>query len=593
MPRPSSVENPEVQSSPAAIYRRLLGYVTPYWRAFAGAVLAMVVLASTDAGFAAVMKLITGAGFINRDPRLITWLPFMIMGIFAARIVTGFFATFGMTWIARRVIKDLRTAMFRQLLSLPAGFYDRNSSGVILSKLLYDVEQVANASSNAITVLIRDTLTVIALLSWMAYISWKLTLVFLLVAPPLAILVGYISRRFRRLARRIQNSMGDVSHVTEEALEANREIKIFGGQAYEAAQFEKANEYNRRQQMKLTATQAFSVPFIQFIVACAFALIVYMATAPSAQHSIGVDTFVSFMTAMVLLMQPTRRLTNINATLQQGIAAAQSVFHFLDQGREHDHGTRRLERARGEVQYRDVSFSYALDKGAVLTDIDLHIEPGQTVAFVGHSGAGKTTLVSLLPRFYELTGGQLLLDGHDVQSLRLDSLRAQIALVSQHVTLFNDTIAHNIAYGALGQVSEAEIVRAAEAAHAMEFIRDLPQGLETQVGENGVLLSGGQRQRLAIARALLKNAPILILDEATSALDTQAERHIQGALDALMRTRTTLVIAHRLSTIEGADLIVVLDQGRIVEQGRHADLLARKGAYAQLYRMQFGDTHVR
>lgn len=591
MPQSLSAYSHDGNSRPAVIYRRLIGYVLPYWRVFVGAVLAMIVLATTDAGFAAVMKLITGAGFIDRDPRLIVWLPYMIIGIFAARIVTGFFATYSMTWIARRVIKDLRTAMFSQLLCLPAGFYDRNSSGVLLSKLLYDVEQVANASSSAITVLIRDTLTIIALLSWMTYISWKLTLVFLLVAPPLALLVGYVSRRFRHLAQRIQNSMGNVSHTTEEALEANREIKIFGGQDYEASQFEQANEYNRRQQMKLTATQAFSVPFIQFIVACAFALIVYMATAHSTQHSIGVATFVSFMTAMILLMQPTRRLTNLNATLQQGIAAAQSVFHFLDQSPEPDHGTRTVVRARGEVEYRGVTFSYTPEKGRVLEGVDLHIESGQTIAIVGNSGAGKTTLVSLLPRFYELTAGQLLLDGIDVRTLRLDSLRAQIALVSQHITLFNDTIAHNIAYGALGQVNETDIIRAAQAAHAMEFIHALPEGLETRVGENGVLLSGGQRQRLAIARALLKDAPVLILDEATSALDTQSERHIQAALDALMSTRTTLVIAHRLSTIEGADLIVVLDRGHIVEQGCHQDLLGHNGAYAHLYRMQFGEAH--
>ncbi|MDH5652659.1 MAG: lipid A export permease/ATP-binding protein MsbA [Gammaproteobacteria bacterium] len=570
-----------------AIYRRLLGFVFPYWKMFLVSILAMMVLGTTEAAFAAVMKVITGAGFVDKDPESIRWIPLMIIGVFLVKMVSGFLSTYGMSWIARQVIKTLRHLMFNQLLRLPSSYFESTSSGLILAKLLYDVEQVAAASSQVITILIRDTLSIIALLAWMIYISSGLTLVFLITAPVLAILVVFISKRFRMLAKRIQGSMGDISHVSEEAIEGQRVIKIFGGQDYEARQFEKVNEYNRQQNMKVIATTAFSTPFIQLLVAAAFALIVYMATLPGMRQIIGVDTFVSFLTAMILLMQPTKRLTTINALLQQGIAAAQSVFDFLDQPQELHHGGKKIERARGKVSFKNVTFGYSGANGHVLNGINLDIQPGESVAFVGKSGAGKTTLVSLLPRFYELTGGKILLDDEDVRDVNLNSLRDQIALVSQQVTLFNDTIAHNIAYGALDTATEDDVRRAAQTAHAMEFIDNLPDGLNTRVGENGVLLSGGQRQRLAIARAILKNAPILILDEATSALDSESERYIQEALDELMKNRTTLVIAHRLSTIERVDKIVVLEQGRIVEQGKHQELLDKGGVYAGLHKIQF------
>ena len=578
------------QSEGAIIYRRLLSYVLPYWKVFLGATLAMAILGTTEAGFAAVMKVITGAGFVDRDPDTIRWIPLMIIGVFCVRMVSSFLSTYGMSWIARKVIKTLREKMFGQLLRLPATYFESTSSGVIMSKLLYDVEQVAAASSQVITILIRDSLTIIALLAWMIYISSSLTSVFLITAPALALIVVFVSKRFRKLAKRIQTSMGDISHVSEEAIEGQRVIKIFGGQDYESGQFEKVNEYNRSQHMKIIATTAISTPFIQLLVASAFAMIVYLATLPDLREIVGVDTFVSFMTAMIMLMQPIKRLTTVNALLQQGIAAAQSVFEFLDQPQEKHLGGQQIARIKGEVSFEHVSFSYKGDGDKVLDDINFTIRPGESVAFVGRSGAGKTTLVSLLPRFYELTSGRIFLDGMDINTINLNSLRDQTALVSQQVTLFNDTIAHNIAYGALETATEEDVIKAAKMAHAMEFIDHFPEGLQTMVGENGILLSGGQRQRLAIARAILKDAPILILDEATSALDSESERHIQAALDELMRNRTTLVIAHRLSTIERVDKIVVLEQGRIVEQGKHKELLEKKGIYANLYQMQFQNT---
>jgi subfamily B ATP-binding cassette protein MsbA len=570
------------------IYRRLLGYAFPYWKVFLLAVLGMVIFSLTEGAFTKLIEPMVDGSFVEKNPETIKWVPILMIIIFAFRTVGSFLSEYCMAWIARSVIRKLRSRVFEQLLRLPISYYDTTSSGSLLSKMVYDVEQLAEASSSVLTILIRDSLTILVLLGLMLYLSVKLTLILLITLPLIAVLVVMISKRFRKLSQRIQQSMGDVSNVTEEAIEANREIKIFGGQDYEANRFDVVNAYNRRQHLKLVATNALSSPLIQQIVVSAFAGIVYLATQPDFLKAMTVGKFISFMLAMILLLQHARKLTTVNASLQRGIAAAYSVFAFLDSDQEQDTATRQLPRVQGEVEYRNVEFSYSNDTKAVLSDINLKIKAGESVAFVGRSGAGKSTLVSLLPRFYEIKDGEITLDGINIQEVSLNSLRDQIALVSQHVTLFNDTISHNIAYGALEHASEEAIREAASAAHALEYIEQLPEGFDTLVGENGVLLSGGQRQRLAIARAIFKDAPILILDEATSALDTESERYIQSALEHLMKDRTTLVIAHRLSTIEKVDKIVVLEHGRIVETGRHAELLEKGGHYAGLYNMQFG-----
>jgi subfamily B ATP-binding cassette protein MsbA len=570
-------------------YRRLLRYARGYWKVFIVAAVAMVVYSATLASFAKLMEPLMDESFVNRDPFWLRWTPVLMIVIFVVRAVAAVVSKFGMAWIGRNIIMTLRAEMFDRLVSLPSGYYDRSSSGEIIAKFTYDAEQVAQAATSAVTVLIRDSTTVIALLIFMLYSSFALTVTLILITPLLAILVLWVGRRFREISRRIQRSVGQVSHVVEEATEGNRVVKIFGGQTYEKENFHRINERNLRLHMKMTMTQAASSPILEMIVGLAFAGIIAVASSNVVLEHITVGAFVAFMVAMMMLFGPLRSLANVNATIQRGIAAGESVFVMLDTEPEKDLGTLGLARAEGRVEFRHVSFVYEAAKGKVLEDIDLAIAPGETVALVGRSGSGKSTLVNLLARFYEPTEGEIRVDGVDIQDYRLVDLRDQIAYVGQDVTLFNDTIGRNIAYGRLESATPDDIEQAAQAANALEFIRDLPDGFETLVGENGVLLSGGQRQRVAIARALLKDAPILILDEATSALDTESERQIQDALDHLIRNRTTLVIAHRLSTVEKANRIVVLHKGRIVESGSHDELLACNGRYANLYRMQFRD----
>lgn len=576
----------------AIIYRRLLTHSLPYWKIFVLAVIGMVIYAGTEVSFAQILEPMMDGGFVEKDPDSMFWVPILLVAIFAVRIVGNFLSEYGMAMIARNVIRDLRAKIFNKIIILPTRYFDVTSSGSILSKMSYDIEQLAAATSGVVVVLIRDGITVIGLLIWMLYKNPLLTLILFVIAPFVVTIVYAISKRFRTIGKRIQTSMGGVTDITEESIKANQEIKIFGGQEFETHRFSNTNEYNRRQHLKLVATNAISSPTIQLIVAIAFAVMIYMATSPEFIPDMTAGKFVAFLMGMVMLLQHAKRLTTVNVILQRGIAAAESVFEFIDLEEEIDLGKKEIATIKGDVEFNHVNFTYNNENKNVLSDITLHIKAGETVAFVGRSGAGKSTLVSLLPRFYDATSGEIKIDGCDISTLSLINLRSHFALVNQNVTLFNDTVAHNIAYSDLDNVNDDRIVSAAKAANAFEFIENLPEGFNTIVGEDGVLLSGGQRQRIAIARAIFKDAPILILDEATSALDTESERSIQIALDELMKTRTTLVIAHRLSTIENADKIVVLDKGEVVEIGTHKDLISQNGHYAALHNMQFKSNKV-
>ncbi len=569
------------------LYLRLLRYVAPYWQAFAVSVITLIVVAATEAALPALMKPLLDGTFVERDPLLIRLVPVLIILLFLVRGVATFAGSYTSNWVGNKVVMDLRNEMFGKLLHLPNHYYADHPTGTLISKLTFDVTQVTTAATSVVTVAVKDSLTIIGLLGWMLYLNWKLTLIGLVIAPPIVYIVRVVSLRLRNMSRETQRVMGELNQVVEEAIEGQKVVKIFGGQDYEAQRFNDSSNWVRRYTMKQVSAAAANVPIVQLLAAIVMAGIIYLVTAQSATDQTTVGGFVSFIAAMLMITAPLKRLTGVNEYLQRGLAAAESVFDLLDQEAEKDRGQVELQRAKGEIRFEGLSFSYGDPARLALKDINLTIHPGETVALVGASGSGKTTLANLVPRFYHPTRGRILLDGHDLESLKLTSLRANIALVSQDVVLFNDTVVANIAYGAMSKVPEAKIIAAGEAAHAMEFIRQLPLGLNTLVGENGVKLSGGQRQRLAIARAMLKNAPVLILDEATSALDAESERHVQAALDTLMQGRTTLVIAHRLSTIERADRIVVLDQGRIAEIGNHQELLAKNGVYAKLYAFQF------
>jgi subfamily B ATP-binding cassette protein MsbA len=578
---------------PGEIYRRLLRLCLPYWPVFLAAAAGMALFAATNTGFAWLVNQLLGTFGVEQltpQQQLIRrWLPLAILVLFVVRGGAEFATTYGLGWIGRQVIRQLRGRVFARLLQLPATFYDRTSAGTLLAKLTFNVEQIAEATTSVVTVLVRDSLTAIGLIGYMLYLSPWLSVFVFVVAPVLAALIRVLGRMFRRHSARIQDSMGELTRIGSETLQSQRVIKIFNAQDYEAARFDAANEHNRRMHMRLFATRAGGDGITALLAAVGLAGVVWVATRDVVQAGMGTGDLGGFITALLLLMRPLQSLTGVTAALQRGIAAGTSVFQVLDEPAETDTGGLRPARVRGRVEFRQVGFSYAAEKGPVLRDISLVVEPGQSVAIVGRSGSGKTTLVGLLPRFYEPTTGTILLDDQPLVDYGLTALREQISLVSQDVVLFNDTIANNIAYGSLAGSPRAAIEAAARAAHVDEFVRNLPDGLDTRIGDRGMLLSGGQRQRIAIARALLKDAPVLILDEATSALDSELERDIQAALAGLMRNRTTFVIAHRLSTIENADRILVMSAGRIVEAGTHAELLALGGHYATLHRLQFRD----
>ncbi len=575
-----------LDSGAAAVYRRLFSYVTPHWKVIATAVAAMVLYSGANAYMPFIIQDVMET-LNDADRSGGGYLPLIILATTAVRGGTDFLAIYGLGWLGRRVIRDLRSEVFQRYTELPARYFDQSSTGTLISKLTYNTEQVAEAISNVLVVAVRDTLTMIGLIGAMIYFSPTLSALVAVTVPVIGFLVAVMSRAFRRYSTRIQSSMGDATRITEEALSGQQIVKVFEGQDYELRQFNQINRRNYKMNLKLVATRAAGDAITQYTLAIGLAAIIWVAFSDQFAGDVDAPIFMAFLTAMGLLMAPMKRVVNVNAGLQKGIAAGESLFEILDEPAEQDTGTKTITRARGDVEFRRVSFTYDSTKGRVLDDVSIEAPSGSTIAIVGRSGSGKTTLVGLLPRLYDIEGGSVLLDGVDVREYRLKELRRQISMVSQDVVLFNDTIANNIAYGGLVSSTSDDIARAAEIAHVAEFTDKLPEGLETNVGERGILLSGGQRQRIAIARALLKDAPILILDEATSALDTEAERRIQGALASLMRGRTTLVIAHRLSTVEGADCIIVLKDGAVVEQGTHKELLSLDGYYSGLHRMQF------
>ena len=571
------------------VFKRLLGYVRDRKLGLVGGIIGMLGYAAVDTTFVYSIKPLIDQGLNGNDSSVLKWMPFFVLGIVALRGCAAFLSNYCMAWVGNHVVMRLQQQVFSHLMAMPMSFFDRQNTGNLLSKVTYDAGQVSSAASSTLVSLVREGATVIGLLGLMFWHSWQLSVIFLVVGPLVGILISIISRRFRKISRHIQQAVGDITTSTEQMLKGHKEVLMFGGQEVEDKRFYQVSNRMRQQTMKMVAADAIGSPIVQMVASVALAVFLYVATIDSVKATLTAGTFTVMVTSMMMLLKPLKSLTDVNNQFQRGITACQSLFGLLDSTPEQDTGTRTLERARGEIEFRNVTFTYPTKETPALRNISFKVEAGKSVALVGHSGSGKSTIASLLTRFYDIEEGEILLDGVNIREYRLSELRKQYALVSQHVHLFNDSVANNIAYAAEEKYSRDEIKQAARIAHADDFVSKMPEGYDTVIGENGASLSGGQRQRIAIARALLRDSPVLLLDEATSALDTESERHIQAAIDELCKARTSLVIAHRLSTIEKADEILVVDDGRIIERGDHASLMAKNGAYAQLRNTQFGE----